>query len=159
VEEGWAHVKRLVEGKKPTLAALLAGAKGVILEGETLIVAFENGTPFARSTLADGENRLLVAAAAFEAFGRRLKVEYRFHAPPIPPAVSPVERPVVSGSTQLTTGRVEPPEYSRLGGTQHGPSEPTQAKRDDPRLHPVVQWVLEKENYGGQVVRVTEQQP
>jgi hypothetical protein len=146
-----------VEGKKPTLAALLGGSKSVILEGETLIVTLENGTPFARSTLADGENRLLVAAAAFEAFGRRLKVEYRFHAPPIPPAVSPVERPVVSGSTQLTTGRVEPPEYSRLGGTQHGPSDPAQANPDDLRRHPLVQRALEL--FDGQVVRVSEQQP
>jgi hypothetical protein len=149
VEEGWAHVKRLVEGKKPTLGALLAGAKSVILDGETLIVTLENGTPFARSTLADGENRLLVAAAAFEAFGRRLKVEYRFQAPSIPP--------VLSGSTQLTTGRAEPPGHSRLGGTQHGPSEPAQANPDDLRRHPLVQRALEL--FDGQVVRVSEQQP
>jgi DNA polymerase-3 subunit gamma/tau len=149
VEEGWAHMKRLVEGKKPTLAAVLGGSKSVILEGETLIVTLENGTPFARSTLADGENRLLVAAAAFEAFGRRLKVEYRFQAPSISPGVS--------GSTQLTTGRVEPPEYSRLGGTQHGPSEPAQANPDDLRRHPLVQRALEL--FDGQVVRVSEQQP
>jgi len=157
VEEGWAHVKRLVEGKKPTLGALLAGAKSVILEGETLIVALENGTPFARSTLADGENRLLVAAAAFEAFGRRLKVEYRFQAPSIPPVLSRAEAPAVSGSTQLTTGRAEPPEHSRLGGTQHGPSEPAQANPDDLRRHPLVQRALEL--FDGQVVRVSEQQP
>lgn len=148
-EEGWAHIKRLVEGKKPTLAAVLGGSKSVILEGETLIVTLENGTPFARSTLADAENRLLVGAAAFEAFGRRLKVEYRFQAPSIPPGVS--------GSTQPTTGRAEPPEYSRLGGTQHGPSDPAQANPDDLQRHPLVQRALEL--FDGQVVRVSEQQP
>jgi len=71
--------------------------------------------------------------------------------------VSPVERPVLSSTTHLTTGRAEPPEHSRLGGTQHGPSEPTQANPDDLRRHPLVQRALEL--FDGQVVRVSEQQP
>jgi hypothetical protein len=149
MEEGWAQIKRLVEGRRPSLAALLAGVKSVALEGETLIVTLENGTPFARSTLEDGENRMLVAAASLEAFGRRLKVEYRFQSPSAPPAVT--------GSKQVTAGRVEAPERSRVGGIADGPSDPPQAGPNDPRLHPLVQRALEL--YGGQIVRVSEQRP
>ncbi len=93
VEEGWARIKRALEGKRRALAALLGEARGVHLEKETLVVTLENGTAFARATLGDSENRRLVAAAAAEAFGRQLTVEYRFQSPSIPPAVSQVEPP------------------------------------------------------------------
>jgi hypothetical protein len=41
-----------------------------------------NGNAFVRDTLEDPESRKLIADAATESYGRRLRVEYRFAAPP-----------------------------------------------------------------------------
>jgi len=134
-EEGWAHIKRVLEGKKRSLAALLGEVKGVHLEEETLVVTLENGTSFARSTLDDLENRQLMAAAAAEAFGRQLKVEYRFQSP--------------SGSAQPSM--LQP----------QGPAPPERSvaalDREAMRCHPLVQRAVEL--FGGQIVRVSERAP
>jgi len=142
-EEGWARIKRVLEGKKRSFAALLTEAKGVHLEKETLIVTLENGTPFARSTVEDAENRRLMAAAAAEAFGRPLKVEYRFQNPSIPPAVTaaePVQPPMREPKQTAAPERSTPPPDQEA--LQH---------------HPLVQRAVEL--FGGQVVRVIERQP
>ena len=128
-------MKRVLEGKKRSLAALLGEVKGVHLEEETLVVTLENGTSFARSTLDDLENRQLMAAAAAEAFGRQLKVEYRFQSP--------------SGSAQpsmLQPQGAAPPERSVAS-----------LDREAMRRHPLVQRAVEL--FGGQVVRVSERPP
>ena len=158
-EEGWARITRLVEGKKRSLAALLAEAKGVLLEQDTLIVILENGTSFARSTLDDIENRQLVAAAATETFGRPLKIAYRFQSPSSQPAVSKFEPPAESLAEHLQPGQ--------LGEAHHEPSQREQATGLEPptapddlealRSHPLVQRAVEL--FGGQVVRVSESQP
>ena len=142
-EEGWARLKRALEGKKRSLAALLEEAKEAHLEGDTLIVTLENGTSFARSTLDDSDNRRLMAAAAAEAFGRPLKVEYRFQSPAVPPAAS----------------RVGPLQTPALQPRQAAVTEPSMTPPDQEtlRLHPLVQRAVEL--FGGKVVRVIEKQP
>lgn len=135
LEEGWAYIKRVLEGKKRSLAALLGEAKGVHLEEETLIVILENGTSFARSTLDDLENRQLMAAAAAEAFGRQLKVEYRFQSP--------------AGSAQ--------PSMLQPQGAASPERSVASPNQEAMRRHPLVQRAVEL--FGGQVVRVSERAP
>jgi DNA polymerase III gamma/tau subunit len=135
LEEGWVHIKRALEGKKRSLAALLGEAKGVHLEKETLIVILENGTSFARSTLDDVENRQLIAAAAADAFGRQLKVEYRFQSP--------------SSSAQPSTLQRQGPALP-----ERSMASPSQEAM---RRHPLVQRAVEL--FGGHVVRVSERPP
>ena len=132
-----------MEGKKRSLAALLEEAKEAHLEEDTLIVTLENGTSYARSTLDDAENRRLMAAAASEAFGRPLKVEYRFRSPAISPAA----------------GRAGPLQTPALQPRQAAVPEPLTPPPDQEalRLHPLVQRAVEL--FGGQVVRVIEKQP
>jgi DNA polymerase-3 subunit gamma/tau len=150
-QEGWTRVKQVLEGKKRSLAALLEEAKEVQVESETLIVTLENGTSFARSTLDDAENRRLMAAAAAEAFGRHLKVEFRFQNRSIPPGVS--------GSTQLTTGQGEPiqPSMPRPRETASPEGPVTPSDQGSPRRHPLVQKAVEL--FGGEVIRVSEKEP
>ena len=50
----------------------------------------KNGNAFIRDTLEDPDTRKLIADAAAEAFGRRLRVEYRFATLPAP-RLEPVE--------------------------------------------------------------------
>jgi len=150
-QEGWARIKQVLEGKKRSLAALLEEAKGVQVESEALIVTLENGTPFARSTLDDAENRRLMAAAAAEAFGRHLKVEYRFQNRSNPLGVS--------GSTQLTTGQGEPiqPSMPRPRETASPEGPVTPSDQGALRRHPLVQKAVEL--FGGEVIRVSEKEP
>ena len=150
-QEGWARIKQVLEGKKRSLAALLEEAKGVQVESEALIVTLENGTSFARSTLDDAENRRLMATAAAEAFGRHLKVEFRFQNRSIPPGAS--------GSTQLTTGQGEPiqPSMPRPRETASPERSVTPSDQESPRRHPLVQKAVEL--FGGEVIRVSEKEP
>ena len=150
-EEGWARIKRVLEGKKRSFAALLTEAKGVHLEKETLIVTLENGTSFARSTVEDAENRRLMAAAAAEAFGRPLKVEYRFQNPSIKPVVSSVEPPAVTAAEPVQPPMREP---KQTAAPERSTPPPDQEALQQ---HPLVQRAVEL--FGGQVVRVIERQP
>ena len=134
-QEGWASVLRLLEGKKRSLAALLGAAKEVLQERDTLIVTLENGTPFARSTLDDGENRQLVAAAVAAVFGQPLKIEYRFQGP----------------GTTLGTSQACPEPSRRI----EPPTAPPDL--DALRRHPLVQRAVDL--FGGQVVQVREKAP
>lgn len=158
-QEGWASITRLLERKKRSLAALLAEAKEVTLEGDRLIVLLENGTTFARSTLDDIENRRLVTGAAAEAFGRPLTVEYRFG--------SPSNVPARSGSAGLTTGQGELRQPSRSGEVHREPRDPQQmavpeqqmalSDQEALRGHPLVRRAVEL--FEGQVVQVKAKQP
>ncbi len=158
-QEGWASVTRLLGRKKRSLAALLAPAKEVTLEGDRLLVMLENGTTFARSTLDDLENRRLVTEAASEAFGRPMTVECRFG--------SPSDAPARSGSTQPTTGQGELRQPSRSSEAHREPRDPQQTAVPEPQMaqsdqeslqgHPLVQRAMEL--FDGQVVRVRAKQP
>jgi len=151
-QEGWASITRLLERKKRSLAALLAEAKEVTLEGDRLIVLLEKGTTFARSTLDDLENRRLVTGAAAEAFGRPLTVEYRFG--------SPSNVSARSGSAGLTTGQGELRQPSRSGEVHREPRDPQQMALSDQealRGHPLVRRAVEL--FEGQVVQVKAKQP
>ncbi len=147
-EEGWAAMTQWLEGKKRSLATLLKGARAVRLDQETLTVILENGTSFARATLDDAENRQLVWAAAATAFGRPLRVEYRFESPP---AVSPVERPALSRAEAPAASAPEPLQ-ARDEDAPLNP--PERADLEALRGHPLVQRAVEL--FGGQVVRVSE---
>ena len=158
-QEGWARIARLLERKKRSLAALLAEAQEVTLEGDRLIVMLENRTTFARSTLDDLENRRLVTGAAAEAFGRPLTVEYRFG--------SPSNVSARSGSAGLTTGQGELRQPSRSGEVHCEPRDPQQmavpeqqmalSDQEALRGHPLVQRAVEL--FEGQVVQVKAKQP
>jgi DNA polymerase-3 subunit gamma/tau len=175
-QEGWARVTRLLlEQKKRSLAALLAEAQRVTLEGDRLVAIFENGTAFARSTLDDLEHRRLVAGAAAEAFGRPLTVEYRFGSSSNPPAVGGSTPRAADnsaglttgGSTQLTTGQDELHQPTRSGAARRAPRDPQQTAVSEQRMatsdqealrrHPLVQRAVEL--FDGQIVRVRAKQP
>ncbi|MDE2060485.1 MAG: DNA polymerase III subunit gamma/tau [candidate division NC10 bacterium] len=166
-QEGWTRMTRLLERKKRSLAALLTAAKGVMFEGDRLIVMLENGTSFARSTLDDPENRRLVAGAAAEVFGRSMAVEYRFQSSSPVPAGSGSVGVTAGGSTQLTTGQGELPQPRRSGGTDRKSRDPQQRVVPEQRIAPSDQEALRRhplvrravELFDGQVVRVRTKQP
>jgi DNA polymerase-3 subunit gamma/tau len=58
------------------LAAAIAEARPVGIEGEELTVAFDSSIPFMKKKAEDPENRTLVAAALRELTGRRLRPSY-----------------------------------------------------------------------------------
>jgi DNA polymerase-3 subunit gamma/tau len=81
----WAGVAGRLRGRK-RLASVLTEAKPLSLEGDTLTIEVPNGNAFVRDTLEDPEARRLIADAAAQAFGRRVRIEYRFAAATSPPA-------------------------------------------------------------------------
>jgi len=58
------------------LAAAIAEARPVGLEGEELKVAFDSSIPFMKKKAEDPQNRVLVATALRELTGRRLRPSY-----------------------------------------------------------------------------------
>jgi DNA polymerase-3 subunit gamma/tau len=80
---GWAALVSRLRGRK-RLASVLTEVQPAGLEDETLTLEVKNGNAFVRDTLEDAETRRLIADAAIEGYGRRLRVEYRFTAPPPP---------------------------------------------------------------------------
>jgi len=89
VTVGWAAVVGRLRGRK-RLASVLTEVEPIGLTGDTLILEVKNGNAFVRDTLEDPDTRRLIAEAAAEAFGRRLRIEYRF-ATPSAPHLEPVE--------------------------------------------------------------------
>jgi DNA polymerase-3 subunit gamma/tau len=85
---GWAALVGRLRGRK-RLASVLTEVQPAGLEAETLTLEVMNGNAFVRDTLEDPETRKLIAEAAAESYGRRLRVEYRFAAPP-PARLEPV---------------------------------------------------------------------
>jgi len=51
------------------------------LTADTLTLEVRNGNAFVRDTLEDPDTRQVIAAAATEAFGRRLRMDFRFTTP------------------------------------------------------------------------------
>ncbi|MBI2164028.1 MAG: DNA polymerase III subunit gamma/tau [candidate division NC10 bacterium] len=83
VDAGWAATVGRLRGRK-RLASVLSEVRPVSLEADTLTLEVRNGNAFVRDTLEDPETRRLIADAAAESFGRRLRIEYRFAAAPPP---------------------------------------------------------------------------
>jgi DNA polymerase-3 subunit gamma/tau len=81
IATGWAALVGRLRGRK-RLASVLTEVQPAGLEAETLTLEVMNGNAFVRDTLEDPESRKLIADAATESYGRRLRVEYRFAAPP-----------------------------------------------------------------------------
>lgn len=168
LQECWARTARLLERKKRSLAALLAEAKEMTLEGDKLMVMLENETTFARSTLDDLEHRRLVAGAVAEVFGRPLAVEFRFGSPGNSPATSGSTEPPAGGSTQRTPGQSELRRSSHPGEAHRAPRDPLEitapkqqriapSDQEALRRHPLVCRAVEL--FDGQVVRVRVKQP
>lgn len=88
IATGWAALVGRLRGRK-RLASVLTEVQPAGLEAETLTLEVKNGNAFVRDTLEDAETRRLIADAAAEGYGRRLRVEYRFAAPP-PARLDPV---------------------------------------------------------------------
>ncbi|MGB4783007.1 DNA polymerase III subunit gamma/tau [Candidatus Methylomirabilis sp.] len=158
-QEGWVRITQMLGRKKRSLAALLAPAKEVTLEGDRLIVMLENGTTFARSTLDDLENRRLVTGAASEAFGRPMTVEFRFGSPSNVHARGDSAGPTTGqGELRQPLRSVEAHREVR-DPQQTAAPEPQMAQSDQESLrdHPLVQRAMEL--FDGQVVRVRAKQP
>jgi len=83
VTVGWAAVVGRLRGRK-RLASVLAEVEPAGPSADTLSLEVKNGNAFVRDTLEDPDTRKLIADAAAEAFGRRLRIEYRFATPPAP---------------------------------------------------------------------------
>jgi DNA polymerase-3 subunit gamma/tau len=80
---GWAATVARLHGRK-RLASVLAAVQPIGLEGDRLTLEVANGNAFIRDTLEDPESRRLIVETVGQAFGRRLRIEYRFSA--VPPA-------------------------------------------------------------------------
>ena len=96
VAAGWAATVGRMRGRK-RLASVLAEVQPAALATDTLTLEVQNGNAFVRDTLEDPDTRKLIADAAAETFGRRLRIEYRFAAAPAPrlePA--PARRPAAA---------------------------------------------------------------
>jgi DNA polymerase-3 subunit gamma/tau len=89
---GWAAVVGRLRGRK-RLASVLTEVEPAGLTDDTLTLEVKNGNAFIRDTLEEPDTRKLVADAAAEAFGRRLRIDYRFVSVPAPSAsrLEPVE--------------------------------------------------------------------
>ncbi len=81
VDAGWAATVGRLRGRK-RLASVLTEVRPAGLGTDALTIEVANGNAFVRDTLEDPETRRLIADAATEAFGRRLRIEYRFTATP-----------------------------------------------------------------------------
>jgi len=93
---GWAAVVGRLRGRK-RLASVLTEVVPEATSEDTLSLEVKNGNAFIRDTLQDPDTRKLIADAAAEAFGRRLRIDYRFVAPPDQP-------PATQGSAAPRTG-------------------------------------------------------
>jgi DNA polymerase-3 subunit gamma/tau len=80
---GWAAAVGRLRGRK-RLASVLTEVQPAGLSPDTLTLEVVHGNAFVRDTLEDPDTRKLIAGAAAEAFGRPLRIEYRFAAPPAP---------------------------------------------------------------------------
>jgi len=80
LEASWAEARQILAEEK-VLSALLAETRSVALEGDLLVLTLDNGNAYLRTTLEDKENRGRIEAAVSQAFGKKLKVTYRYLPP------------------------------------------------------------------------------
>ena len=96
---GWTATVGRLQGRK-RLASVLAAVQSATLEEDRLRLDVANGNAFVRDTLEDQEARRLIADTAAQAFGRRLRLEYRFVASATPQPV-PAEISAPPGSSNI----------------------------------------------------------
>jgi DNA polymerase-3 subunit gamma/tau len=89
VASRWVAAVGRLRGRK-RLASVLTEVQPAALSADTLTLDVKNGNAFIRETLEDPDTRRLIADAVAETFGHRLRIEYRFAAPP-PPGPEPLE--------------------------------------------------------------------
>ncbi|MEK6716493.1 MAG: DNA polymerase III subunit gamma/tau [candidate division NC10 bacterium] len=115
VAAGWAATIGRLRGRK-RLASVLTEVQSVGLEADTLTLEVRNGNAFVRDTLEDPETRRLIADAAAESFGRRLRIEYRFAAAP-PPRLEAAARSASAASPRVRDHPLVREALSLFGGT------------------------------------------
>ncbi|MBD3367424.1 MAG: DNA polymerase III subunit gamma/tau [Candidatus Eisenbacteria bacterium] len=77
-EPSWERVVSAVRSRKPGLAASLAESAARWGGDEELVVHIENGSPFHRDQLLDGNNMGILREAADEVLGRRVRIRLEF---------------------------------------------------------------------------------
>ena len=115
VAAGWAATVGRLRGRK-RLASVLTEVQSVGLEADTLTLEVRNGNAFVRDTLEDPETRRLIADAAAESFGRRLRIEYRFAAAP-PPRLEAAARSAPAAPPRVRDHPLVREALSLFGGT------------------------------------------
>ncbi len=115
VDAGWEATVGRLRGRK-RLASVLTEVRPVSLEADTLTLEVRNGNAFVRDTLEDPETRRLIADAAAESFGRRLRIEYRFAAAP-PPRLEAAVRSAPPASPRVRDHPLVREALSLFGGT------------------------------------------
>jgi len=115
VAAGWAATIGRLRGRK-RLASVLTEVQSVGLEADTLTLEVRNGNAFVRDTLEDPETRRLIADAAAESFGRRLRIEYRFAAAP-PPRLEAAARSAPAAPPRVRDHPLVREALSLFGGT------------------------------------------
>jgi DNA polymerase-3 subunit gamma/tau len=116
VAAGWAATVGRLRGRK-RLASVLTEVQSVGLEADTLTLEVRNGNAFVRDTLEDPETRRLIADAAAESFGRRLRIEYRFAAAPPPRLEAAAARSAPAASPRVRDHPLVREALSLFGGT------------------------------------------
>jgi hypothetical protein len=91
---------------------------------DALTLEVVNGNAFVRDTLEDPDTRRLIADAAAEAFGRRLRIEYRFAAPPAPRPEPPEARRSPGGPPRVRDHPLVREALTLFGGRLVGESFP-----------------------------------
>jgi DNA polymerase-3 subunit gamma/tau len=113
LEAGWAATLERLRGRK-RLASVLAEARAVEISEDCLALAVPNGNAYIRETLEDPEARKILGEAVMSTFGRRLRVEFRFVAPPNGGAS---EAPGAATATRLRDHPLVREALSLFGGT------------------------------------------
>ena len=112
----WAAVVGRLRGRK-RLASVLTEVQPVGLTAEALSLEVKNGNAFIRDTLEDPDTRKLIADAAAESLGRRLRVEYHFAAPPSPGSEPPESQRAPIAPPRLRDHPLVREALSMFGGT------------------------------------------
>lgn len=123
VAVGWAAALGRLRGRK-RLASVLTEVQPGGISTDALTLEVINGNAFVRDTLEDPDTRRLIADAAAEAFGRRLRIEYRFAAPPAPRPEPPEARRSPGGPPRVRDHPLVREALTLFGGTLVGESFP-----------------------------------
>ncbi len=109
----WAAVVSKLRNRK-RLASVLEEIRPGGLEGERFVLEVPNGNHYVKDTLEDRETHQVLAEQASAAFGRRVRIEYRYvkaaprpAAPPDPiPPVNPEDQALIQHALELFGGKV-----------------------------------------------------
>ncbi len=114
VATGWTAVVAKLRSRK-RLASVLEEIRPGGVEGDRFVLEVPNGNHYVKDTLEDRETQQALAEQASAAFGRRVRIEYRYvkapppppiaAAPPIPPA-SPQDQALIQHALELFGGKI-----------------------------------------------------